>query len=310
MLLSVIIVSYNTCELTLKALRSVLAVDPASFPYEVIVFDNNSSDNSVEEIRNVFQDKVHLIASKENIGFARGNNAAVKTAIGKYVLLLNPDTLVLDNAIENLILFAKKRPDAKIWGGKTSFADGTLNPSSCWQKQTLWTLLCQVTGLSSLFRKTTLFNPEGIGGWDREGVRKVDIVSGCFFLITKAFWEEMGGFDPEFFMYGEEADLCLRAGKRGAKPMVTSAAAIIHYGGASEKVRADKIVRLMKAKMMLIRRHFKASAVPFGVAMLAGWPLSRYVFHGVLFLVGRKNSSLGKEVWGTVWRRRMEWLKQ
>ncbi|AGF79900.1 putative glycosyltransferase [Desulfocapsa sulfexigens DSM 10523] len=308
MLLSILVISYNTCELTLKALDSVFAVDSVHLPFEVIVLDNNSTDNSAEEIHNAFQGRVHLITNKENIGFAGGNNEAAKVATGEYLLLLNPDTLVLDQAIEKLLSFAKDHSEAKIWGGKTCFADGTLNPSSCWQRQTLWSLFSQVVGLSSLFRRTNIFNPEGIGGWNREGIRTVDIVSGCFLLIKRDFWNEMGGFNSDFFMYGEEADLCLRAKRKGARPMVTSDATIVHYGGASETIRSDKLVRLVKAKGLLIRRHFSPVTVPLGVAMLAGWPLSRYLIHGLLTFLGKKKSEESKEVWGAVWRRRKEWL--
>jgi len=308
MLLSILVISYNTCDLTLKALDSVFSVDCAHTPFEVIVLDNNSIDNSPEKIYNAFQGRVHLIANKENIGFAEGNNEAAKVATGEYLLLLNPDTLILDQAIDKLLSFAKDKSEAKIWGGKTCFADGRLNPSSCWQRQTLWSLFSQVIGFSSLFRKTNLFNPEGIGGWDREGTRTVDIVSGCFLLIKRDFWEEMGGFNPDFFMYGEEADLCLRAKKEGARPMVTSDATIVHYGGASERILSDKLVRLVKAKVLLIRRHFSPVTVPLGVAMLAGWPLSRYLIHGLLTSLGKKKSEESKKVWGAVWRRRKEWL--
>src|SRR5690606_35725860 len=126
-------------------------------------------------------------------------------------------------------------------------------------------VFCVATGLSSLFRGSSLFNPEGYGGWKRDTVREVDIVSGCFFLIRRELWERLGGFDPAFFMYGEEADLCLRARKLGARPMVTPEATIVHYGGASERVRADKMVRLLQAKALLIRRHWGPVAARSGV---------------------------------------------
>jgi GT2 family glycosyltransferase len=306
--LSILMISYNTCEITLEAIRSIVRECNEIESYEIIVLDNASIDSSVQSIRNVFQNKVRLIASKTNIGFAAGNNEAAKDAKGEYLLLLNPDTIIFEKAISKLLNFSQYYPEAKIWGGRTRFADGTLNPSSCWQKQTLWSLFCQVVGLSSLFRRTNLFNSEGIGGWNRTGTRTVDIVSGCFLLIKRDFWKEMGGFHPDYFMYGEDADLCLRAKENGARPMVTSEATIVHYGGASEKILVDKVVRLVKAKVLLIHRHFNPVTVPLGVAMLSGWPLSRYLMHSLLAFLGKKKSRESKEVWRAAWRRRREWF--
>lgn len=306
MLLSIIIVNFNTPEYTLETVASVFA-ECETDDFEVIVLDNASVDNSVQRIRDSFGEKIHLIQSETNLGFAAGNNLAVSHARGEYILLLNPDTVILNHAIDNVLRFARQYPDAGIWGGKTVFSDGSLNPFSCWQRQTLWSLFSQVTGFTSLFRGSSFFNPEGLGGWNRKGVREVDIVSGCFLLITHKLWDDLQGFDPDYFMYGEEADLCLRAKKKGAQPIVSSQATIVHHGGVSEKIPSDKLVRLIKAKMLLIHRHFSPYTVHIGTVLFACWPLSRYVAHGLLALAGRKSSTQACKVWGEVWKRRKEW---
>lgn len=303
--LSIIVVSYNTREITLECLRSVYR--ETKIPeFEIIVLDNASTDGSVEAIKSEFGEKIKFIASDNNYGFAAGNNIAIQQASGEYLLLLNPDTVVLDGAIDKLLAFANENIQAKIWGGKTLFADGSLNPASCWSKITLWSLVSQATGLSSMFRKSSLFNPEGMGSWDRNGIRQVDIVSGCFFLITKNFWDELGGFREEFFMYGEEADLCLRAQLLGAKPMVSSEASIIHYGGASEKNRPDKLIRLSKAKMLLIDKHFPFQTKRMGLWLFSLWPVSRALAHKILAKIGLSTESKYK-VWREVVNRRDEW---
>ena len=125
--LTIIIVSYNTSEMTLECIRSVYR-ETTSINFEIIVLDNNSSDNSVEAIASEFP-KMNLISSKINYGFAKGNNIAAKEAKGDFLLLLNPDTVVLDRAIDNLIEFAVNNAQAEIWGGKTLFGDGSLNPA-------------------------------------------------------------------------------------------------------------------------------------------------------------------------------------
>lgn len=305
--LSIIVVSYNTREMTLECLRSVFS-ETKKTSFELIVLDNTSDDGSADAIESEFGDKVHLIRSKENVGFAAGNNLAVKNIAGEKILLLNPDTIVLNGAIDNLFHTSNKQPEACIWGGKTLFPDGTLNPSSCWSKQSIWSLFCQAIGLTSLFRRSSFFNPEGIGGWDREGIRRVDIVSGCFLLIKRELWESLNGFQEIFFMYGEEADLCLRANSYGAHPMITSDAVIIHYGGASEKVRDDKLIRLLKAKMLLIREHFPKYNERLAYWLLYLWPYSRYIAHSILSLIGRNSSRASALVWRKVLLKKDEWV--
>jgi len=215
--------------------------------------------------------------------------------------------VVLNEAIDHLYSFATQYPQAGIWGGRTLFGNGNLNPASCWSRQTLWSLVSQATGLSSLFRHSSIFNSEGIGGWNRDGMREVDIVSGCFLLIKRGLWEKLGGFREQFFMYGEEADLCLRARDFGVRPMVTSAATIIHYGGASEKVRADKLVRLLKAKILLICFHFPLLTRRIGCWLLILWPTSRYLAHLFLARLGSNSSQEKADVWKEVMQRKNEW---
>lgn len=304
--LSILVISYNTADLTVACLDSVVA-ETRTTTYEIIVVDNLSSDASADAIA-ATHPKVRLIRSDENIGFARANNLAARVAKGDLLLLLNPDTVVLDGAIDRLVAFSKIRPEARIWGGHTVFADGSLNPSNCWRRMSLWNLFCRAAGLSGLFPKSEIFNAEAYGGWLRDTEREVDIVTGCFFLIERRFWETLGGFDPLFFMYGEEADLCLRARPLGAKPRVTPDARIIHYGGASEGVRADKMVRLSRAKVSLLARHMPAGIRGTGIFLYALWPLSRMLAYRVAMLVRPSDRVAGQHAtWSKIWQRRREW---
>ena len=304
-IVSILVVSYNTRELTLACLRSVIA--ETRVPYELIVVDNASSDGSAQAIANEFP-HIRLLAERENHGFAKGNNLAAKHARGEYILLLNPDTVVLNSAIDRLVAFARAKPDAKIWGGRTLFPDGTLNGTCCFQQMTLWNLFCRASGLTAITRNHRFFS-EGYGGWDMNDVRPVEIVTGCFLLIPRELWEKLGGFDPSYFMYGEEADLCLRATRQfDASPHFTPDATIIHYGGASEPVRADKLVRLLKAKINVVRNHFRAWERPVGEYLLASIPLSRYsVLSAVASVTRHQGAHASAEVWGQVWDRRAEW---
>lgn len=302
---SVIVVSFNTRDMTLACLRSVAAQTTSA--HEVILIDNASKDGSAAAVAAEFPG-VRLMAETENHGFAKANNIAGQVARGEYILLLNPDTVVLDGAIDRLLAFAKRRPEAKIWGGRTLYGDGSLNPTCCWRKMSLWSVLCAATGLSSAFRKSEIFNPEGYGNWQRDTEREVDIVCGAFLLIRRAFWAELGGFDLSYVMYGEEADLCLRARAMGAHPRMTPEATIIHYVGASEQVRGSKLVMLLKAKIRLIRDHFPGWQQGLARWVFRLWPLSRYgAAAAVARLKGGESRRQRAEGWKEVWTRRAEW---
>lgn len=301
---SILIVSFNTRRLTLECLCSVYA-ETTGITFEVIVVDNASNDGSADAIAERYP-QAELVRSKENLGFAGGNNLAAERATGEYLLLLNPDTVVLSGAIQELVTFAKMQSNAGIYGGRTFHADGTLNPASCWRRATIWSIFCRGVGLSSIFRRSSVFDSETYGRWPRDTVREVDLISGCFFLIEKGLWDRLGGFDTRFFMYCEEADLCLRARALGARCLICPDAQIIHYGGASEKDRSDKLVKSFRAKAHLVHKHWRKVDALFAILMLDFWALSRTAIHGMLRPINRASGEAYVE-WRQVWRRRAEW---
>lgn len=305
--ISIVIASYNTRIMTLECIRSILA-QTTTVLYEVIVFDNASTDGSPEAIRANFP-QVKLIASQENLGFAGANNMAAMRARGRRFLLLNPDTLILNNAIDRLHEFADANPRFGIWGGRTVLSDGSLNPGSCWGDATLWSIFCLATGLTNLKRSSAVFNPEGYGGWKRDSIRAVDIVTGCFLLIDRELWEQLDGFDPEFFMYGEEADLCRRARKLGACPTITPAATIIHYGGSSEPDHAEYRIKVFAGRITLLRRHHSAATILAGKILYMMLPLLRLLAYGTAGVVSGRNDFREKaRSWRHFWQHRQRWV--
>lgn len=308
--LTVIIVSYNTKELTLKALETLFATTRTT-QFNVIVYDNASEDGSAEAIAAHFP-TVKLIASEKNIGFAGANNEVAKLVTTEWLLLLNPDTECHEGAVDRLLAFGKAHPQAGIYGGRTVFPDGSLNIASCWNRITPWSLFCAAFGLSALFCKNRFFNPEALGGWKRDSVRKVDIVVGCFLLIRRSLWEELDGFRTRYFMYGEEADLCLRARAKGYHPMITPQAQIMHLVGAASAKRTDKVMRVAKAKATLLNDHWPAYQRPIGRIFLLLWAFNRYSASRILDRVralksaGSVNSK--SDHWAIIWQNRSDWL--
>ncbi|PPB79669.1 hypothetical protein LV82_02686 [Albidovulum inexpectatum] len=305
--LTIIIVSYNTRELTLTALRTLFQTTRKTRA-RVVVFDNASTDGSADAIADAFP-QVELIRSPENVGFARANNIVAARATTEWLLLLNPDTEVHEGAVDNLMDFARAHPEAGIYGGRTVFPDGSLNKASCWARITPWSLFCSVAGLSAVAPESTLFNPETMGGWQRDSVRAVDIVVGCFFLIRRELWDRLGGFDLRYFMYGEEADLCLRARKLGCQPMITPDAEIMHLVGAASKTLGNKLVLLAKARVTLIRDHWPRAWLPYGLAMMWLWVGTRAAAYTVLGMLGVERARKKGAAWTEAWRERRDWLR-
>lgn len=304
---SVLIVSYNTCDMTVACIASVLA-QPTGESCEIVVVDNNSVDGSADAIASRFPE-VRLIRSVENLGFARANNLAAQHASSDFILLLNPDTVVLDDAISKLLVFALANKQARIWGGRTVFADGSLNPYTCWRFMTLWSLATKAIGLTSLFGANDLFNREGYGGWLRNSVRQVELVVGCFLLIETALWKRLGGFDPRFFMYAEEADLCFRSYAEGAAPLFTPDATIIHYGGASEPEASAKLIRLFRGKATFMHKHWPSWKLNAGLALLQLHTLIRWIGYSLFSRLKRREKyRLAAEKWHQIWLARSEWL--
>ena len=303
--LSVIIVSYNTREMTLKAIET-LYEQASDITMEVIVWDNDSKDGSCDAIAEAFP-QVILHRSPDNLGFAAGNNRAAEGATGEWLLLLNSDTETLPGAIQNLLAFAKAHPEAGIVGGRTLFADGSLNATSCFNKMSVWSLLCYSTGLSMVLPNSP-FDPERTVSVNMDKVQQVDIVTGCFFLLKTELWRELGGFDLRYFMYAEETDLCLRAAKRGYKPMVTPEATIIHHGGASAISSAVKQQQSYRGKATIIRDHFGSVRKRLALGMLWFTALNRHAGHSLLQVLGRPANDKS-DMWKAVWERRRDWLK-
>jgi GT2 family glycosyltransferase len=147
-----------------------------------------------------------------------------------------------------------------------------------------------------------------MGDWQRDSVREVDIVVGCFMMLRRELWMKLDGFDLRYFMYGEEADLCLRAKAMGYRPMITPDAQIMHLVGASSKAQARKYSMIAKARVTLIQDHWPKALVPFGKMMMSLWAGSRALVLGtVTRLTGKKREAAAK--WSEIWTDRRDWLK-
>ncbi|MGB1311420.1 MAG: glycosyltransferase family 2 protein [Leucothrix sp.] len=301
----IILVSYNTAEYTVRAIESVFEQTETT-AVNLIVVDNNSSDNSVDLIREQFP-TVELIQTGANLGFAGGVNVGAKAGQGDYILLLNPDTVILDGAIDKLVNFAGQHPKSGVWGGVTLNNDLSLNPNNARARISFKTLLFSATGLSKIFRGSCFFNDDNYGCWDRLSERDVDVITGCFFLTPRTLWESLKGLDETFFMYAEEADYCIRAIDLGYQPRVTPEARIIHHGGVSEANLSGKMIKLLKGKSHFIKKHEPNWKQPIYKGLLLTHVFNKYLSSGLASLL-KQDAKRVHEEWKTIFKQRHAWL--
>jgi GT2 family glycosyltransferase len=255
MQLSVIIVNYNVRYFLQLCLRSVKSAIEG-FEAEVFVVDNNSTDGSVEMVKENFP-WVKLIANKHNAGFGVANNQAISQANGKYILLQNPDTIVAEDTYKRIIEFMELSPDAGGLGVKMIDGSGKFLPESKRGLPTPEVAFYKIFGLSVLFPRSRLFGKYHLGFLDNNEVQKVDVLSGAFMLIKKEVIEKTGAFDERFFMYGEDIDLSYRITEAGYKNFYYPGTTIIHYKGESTKKGSLNYVFVFyKAMIIFAKKHF------------------------------------------------------
>ena len=294
---SIVVVTYNAGEYVRKCLESLQGDGRPTVSHEVIVLDNASSPSLVPLLREYLPEQ-SVVALPQNVGFGRACNAGAERATGRYVLLVNPDAEVRPGTVDALVRAADAEPRPGVVGGRTVTETGDVDPKSCWGAPSVWSTFCFATGLSTAFRGTRLFDPESLGRWQRDSVRDVDIVTGSLFLVPAEVWREVGGFDSDYFMYGEDADLCRRIRDTGRRVFITPEAVAIHANGASSTT-GNKTVLLMKGKVTYVRKHFGAGTREVCRRLLlvgVGWRATAYR------LAGRRESG-----WVHAWARRREW---
>ncbi|MFA5413711.1 MAG: glycosyltransferase family 2 protein [Patescibacteria group bacterium] len=230
--LSIIIVNWKVKDLLEKCLRSIFE-QTKNINFEVFVVDNASGDGSIEMVREKFH-QVDLTASQDNLGFAKGNNLAIKKSRGRYILLLNPDTEILDNALEKMVRFMDAHPECGISGCKLLNPDLSLQ-SSVRAFPDLASQIFILLKIHHLLPNTKAMYKYLVQNFDYKKVQEVDQVMGAFMMIRREVLDKIGPLDENFWIWFEEVDFCKRAKEAGFKIFYTPEAKIIHYFGQSFK---------------------------------------------------------------------------
>ncbi|HTZ97420.1 MAG TPA: glycosyltransferase family 2 protein [Terriglobales bacterium] len=230
MKLSVIILCWNDLKVIEDCLRSIYS-STRSLELEVIVSDNGSTDGSIDFIIKNFP-QVRLIQNGRNLRFAKGNNVGIHASQGEYALILNPDTIIHEGALETMVAFADQHPEAGAFGCRVLNADGTYQ-GCIWPFPTPGSEWRRALGLRSLAYLSEAFHPGAYVTWKGETERAVGYPAGCCLLIRNNLLKKLGGFDEQFFYYYEETDLCRRIWDAGYPILYTPKASITHLGGQS-----------------------------------------------------------------------------
>lgn len=226
---STIVVSYNTAHL-LPEMMGKLEAASNGLAVETIIIDNASSDTSVDLIRAQFADCT-LIVNPSNVGFGRANNQALPLIRGEFVLLLNTDAFVCPNSLAQTVAYMRANPKSGILGVKLAGRDGQLQPSARFFP-TPWNAFVHRAGLQKYFKGTGMVDSEN---WNHQSAMQCDWVPGCYFLIRKTVIDQVGLFDPRYFLYFEEVDLCFAAKKAGWDVVSFPDVTVVHIGGESAK---------------------------------------------------------------------------
>ncbi len=259
MQLSVIILNYNV-RFFLE--QCVLSVQKAleNIDGEIIVIDNNSSDDSCEMMKQLFPN-VKLIENKENLGFPKGNNIGVAQAKGDYICILNPDTVVAEDTFSKILNTKNWQQNTGIIGCKLIDGTGNFLPESKRGVPTPWVSFTKIFGLYKFFPNSKLFNQYYAQNLTENQSGKVDILVGAFIVMQRELYNEIGGFDEKCFMYSDDIDLSYMVLQKGKYNFYFHETAVIHYKGEST-VRDEKYMkRFQEAMQFFYKKHFKKSFV-------------------------------------------------
>lgn len=253
--LSVIIVNYNVCYFLEQAIKSVLKA-VGDLDLEIIVVDNNSVDGSVELVQKKFPEVI-LIANKQNVGFSKANNQAIRMAKGEYVLLLNPDTVVEEDTLVKSCQFMDNHPDAGGLGVKMVDGKGVFLPESKRSLPTPKVAFYKISGLAALFPKSKRFGKYHLGFLHEDETNEIEVLAGAYMMLRKEALDKVGLLDEDYFMYGEDIDLSFRLTEGGYKNYYYPETRIIHYKGEStKKTSVNYVFVFYRAMIIFAEKHF------------------------------------------------------
>jgi len=338
-LLSIIIVSYNTRELLEQCINSIVKSREINSPsaretkkfarlrsrnWEIIVVDNNSADGTREYLSNIALEQygdidkkrkqskrlnvykananersipLKVIFNNQNLGFAKANNIGIKESRGKYLLFLNPDTIVLPETLPFMLEFMKKNPAVGVATCRVELVDGKLDEACHRGFPTPWNAFCHFSGLEKLFPHSQLFAGYYLGYLDLNTTHEIDSGVGAFMLVPRLVGEKIGWWDEDYFWYGEDIDFCYRVKKAGFKVMFVPKVKIIHYKGASSGIKKTKSKADFKTREKAMLASTQAMRIFYQKHYRGKYPkpIGKLVFWGINLLEKARVGKIKRE---------------
>ena len=318
--LSIIIVSYNTKDFIGNCLASILSSIKGKFDYEIIVVDNASTDGSVQAIQNSIpiksgqndplrrsfpprlpsrrnevdgeagsqasSSKLKIIENKENVGFSKANNIGIKQAKGRYLLFLNPDTVVYPNTLETMVDFMDAPADAGASTCRVVMPNGELDDASHRGFPTPWNAFAHFLGLSRIFPKSRLFGGYSLGWMDLSKIHEIDACAGAFMIVRRKAGEEVQWWDEDYFFYGEDIDFCYKLKQKKWKIYYVPKVSILHYKGVSggiKNISKEITTADRETKERATRARFEAMKIFYNKHYIKKYPsiITWLVFCGI-----------------------------
>lgn len=269
MRLSVIIVNYNVKYFLEQCLCSVMkAIAPlGEGQVEVIVVDNQSTDDSVEYLRSKFP-SVFFIENRENSGFGRANNQGVQMSRGEFILFLNPDTIVAEDSFTECLAEMQRQPELGAIGVRMVDGGGKFLPESKRGFPTPWVSFCKLSGLTRLFPASRVFARYYLGHLPEKENNEVEVLAGAFMFVRRKAVDLTGGFDERFFMYAEDIDLSFRIRQAGYRNFYCASTTIIHFKGESTLKDQRYVRHFYEAMILYVRKHYRGIGAWFYVQLL------------------------------------------
>ncbi len=271
--LSIIILNFNVRDLLLKCLDSIKKYQVSSIKYQVIVVDNASTDGSVDAVKKEHAD-VELVINKENIGFSAGNNAAIPKIKAPVVLFLNPDTEIVDGAIQKSLEYLLGNPDIGALTCRVELPNGKLDYSCHRGFPTPWNSFCYFSGLAKLFPRSPIFAGYTVTYLDTNKTHEIDCLTGAFLMVRKIAGDQIGWWDTDYFWNGEDIEFCYDLKEKGWKIYFYPEVKIIHHKGSSSglwntgKIKVEKEKRLkavthgVSAMRIFYKKHYYSKYIP------------------------------------------------
>lgn len=285
--ISIVIVNYNVKHFLQQCLESIKQSIPNNISVEIIVVDNDSVDGSVQMVEAYYQE-VKLIVNDTNVGFSKANNQGISIAKGKYTLVVNPDTLLAEDTLIKCFRYMESNSDVVALGVKMIDGSGRFLAESKRSVPGLWNSFCKLSGLSKILSGSKIFDSYNLGWTSEDETQDVNVLCGAFMFCKTEILTQLGGFDEDYFMYGEDIDLSIRLSKFG-RIVYYPETTIIHYKGESSKLASFNYVKqFYKAMAIFVRKNHRGTFS--GISLLLLYLV--IFFTGLISFVRRSSSTI------------------